>query len=93
VPAGYYTDPGSNIIKLCNDVVTEKGVDPISYYCPGGLVGEAQRLTCDSSTASANGVYSPPDASTTADCWSLLKPGYYFSGAQTAAACPADSYW
>jgi hypothetical protein len=97
VPAGYYTDPGSSTIRLCNDIVTESGStnppgDPVSYYCEGGLIGAATRIKCDPA-GSALGVYSPPDAAAAADCWSLLKPGYKFDGARTAADCDTDEYW
>jgi hypothetical protein len=92
VPAGYYTDPGSNIIKLCNDDVLEQTGDAVSYYCTGGLVGSATRTACDAA-GSVAGVYTPPDAAASTDCWSLVKPGYYLTAARTAAACPANKYW
>uniref|UniRef100_A0A383VV89 Apple domain-containing protein n=1 Tax=Tetradesmus obliquus TaxID=3088 RepID=A0A383VV89_TETOB len=90
VPAGYYTDPGSNTIKLCNNDVEDRAVDAVSYYCAGGLVGAAARTVC--AAAGSPGVYTPPDASVAADCWSLLKPGYVFTAARTAAACGSNKY-
>jgi hypothetical protein len=92
VPAGYYTDPGSNIIKLCNDDVDVAGTDAVSYYCAGGSVGSAPRSACPAA-GSTIGVYTPPDASVAADCWSLLKPGHKFSAAGTAVVCGANEYW
>jgi hypothetical protein len=92
VAPGYYTDPGSNTIKLCNDDVADKATDAVSYYCAGGLVGSAARTAC-AAAGSDNGVYTPPDASVAGDCWSLLKPGYKFSAAATAVACGDDEYW
>jgi hypothetical protein len=92
VAPGYYTDPGSNIIKLCNDDVDVKGTDAVSYYCAGGLVGSAPRDAC-AAAGSTDGVYTPPDASVSDDCWSLLKPGYKFSAARNAVACDANEYW
>ncbi|WIA09380.1 hypothetical protein OEZ85_008786 [Tetradesmus obliquus] len=94
VPPGYYTDPGSNTIQLCNDDVNDRtgaAANAVSYYCLGGLVGVANRTVCPA--ALSDGVYTPPDAAKSADCWSLLKPGYQFTAdARKAAACDANKY-
>lgn len=92
VPPGYYTDPGSNTIQLCNVDVDNAATDAVSYYCEGGLIGAAPRTVCPTAPTVVAGVYTPPDAAKSADCWSLLMPGYYFNGANVAA-CAAGSYW
>ncbi|WIA29466.1 hypothetical protein OEZ86_011967 [Tetradesmus obliquus] len=93
VPPGYYTDPGSNTIKLCNDDVDVASAGPVSYYCEGGLIGAAPRKTCTAAAGTATvGVYTPPDAAAATDCWSLLMPGYYFSATNTAAECAVNTY-